>query len=77
MEFVDTFGLDPNIAYTPKINDAMLDMVMQQNIDAGISPNFIHSMDASHMSLVIEDWDKTFGAVHDSLVLMQVTLKNY
>ena len=32
----------------------------------GISPNFIHSMDASHMSLVIEDWDKTFGAVHDS-----------
>ena len=37
MEFVDTFGLDPNIAYTPKINDAMLDMVMQQNIDAGIS----------------------------------------
>ena len=23
----------------------------------GISPNFIHSMDASHMSLVIDDWD--------------------
>ena len=37
MEFVDKFGLDPNIAYTPKINDAMLDMVMQQDIDAGIS----------------------------------------
>ena len=32
----------------------------------GISPNFIHSMDASHMSLVIDAWDKTFGAVHDS-----------
>ena len=32
----------------------------------GISPNFIHSMDASHMSLVIDEWNGTFGAVHDS-----------
>ena len=32
----------------------------------GISPNFIHSMDASHMALVIDTWDGTFGAVHDS-----------
>ena len=32
----------------------------------GISPNFIHSMDASHMALVINNWDHTFGAVHDS-----------
>ncbi len=32
----------------------------------GISPNFIHSMDASHMALVIDDWDGAFGAVHDS-----------
>ena len=32
----------------------------------GISPNFIHSMDASHMSLVINNWDGDFGAVHDS-----------
>ena len=32
----------------------------------GISPNFIHSMDASHMALVIADWDGVFGAVHDS-----------
>ena len=32
----------------------------------GISPNFIHSMDASHMALVIDEWDGTFGAVHDS-----------
>ena len=37
MEFVDTLGLDPNVAYTPKINDVMLDLTMQQNIDAGIS----------------------------------------
>jgi len=33
---------------------------------SGISPNFIHSMDASHMALVIYDWQYSFGAVHDS-----------
>ena len=32
----------------------------------GISPNYIHSMDASHMSLVIDKWNGDFGAVHDS-----------
>ena len=33
---------------------------------SGISPNFVHSMDAAHMSLVIAGWDGYFGAVHDS-----------
>lgn len=32
----------------------------------GISPNYIHSMDAAHMALVIADWQGDFGAVHDS-----------
>lgn len=32
----------------------------------GISPNYIHSMDAAHMALVIADWEGDFGAVHDS-----------
>ena len=32
----------------------------------GISPNYIHSMDAAHMALVIDQWDGAFGAVHDS-----------
>jgi hypothetical protein len=32
----------------------------------GISPNFIHSQDASHMSMVITEFDGPFGAVHDS-----------
>ena len=32
----------------------------------GISPNFIHSIDASHMALVINEWHGSFGAVHDS-----------
>ena len=33
---------------------------------SGISPNFIHSMDASHMALTIAAWNGEFGAVHDS-----------
>ena len=32
----------------------------------GISPNYIHSMDAAHMALVIAGWEGDFGAVHDS-----------
>lgn len=32
----------------------------------GISPNFIHSMDATHMALLIANWEGDFGAVHDS-----------
>ena len=32
----------------------------------GISPNFIHSMDATHMALVVDNWGNNFGAVHDS-----------
>ena len=32
----------------------------------GISPNYIHSQDAAHMAMVIDEWDGTFGAVHDS-----------
>ena len=36
MEYVETFGLDPALAYTPALNDEMLQVVMQQNIDAGM-----------------------------------------
>jgi len=32
----------------------------------GISPNYIHAQDASHMAMVIDQWSGTFGAVHDS-----------
>ena len=32
----------------------------------GVSPNYIHSMDAAHMALVIDKWTGDFGAVHDS-----------
>jgi len=37
-----------------------------QGLMSGISPNFIHSQDASHMALVIANWEGSFGAVHDS-----------
>ena len=37
---------------------------------SGISPNYVHSMDAAHMSLVIVELEKSgilsFGAIHDS-----------
>ena len=37
-----------------------------QKYICGISPNYIHSLDASHMALIIADWTGDFGAVHDS-----------
>ena len=36
MAFVERYGLDPALAYTPAINDAMLDVVMKQAIDGGM-----------------------------------------
>ena len=38
----------------------------RQKFMTGISPNFIHSLDASHMCLVMDRWDRAFGGVHDS-----------
>ena len=37
MEFVEQFGLDPSVAYSNKINDAMLDLTYDQNIASGVS----------------------------------------
>ena len=37
MDFVETFNLDPSVAYTPKINFAMLDNVYEKNVQ-----NFIN-----------------------------------
>ena len=33
---------------------------------ASISPNFIHSLDSSHLLAVVSEWGNQFGAVHDS-----------
>jgi len=32
MEYIEQFNLDPKLAYTPGINDAMLDSVRQENL---------------------------------------------
>ena len=36
MEYIETFGLDPKLAYTPQLNDAMLDSSYNDNITAGV-----------------------------------------
>jgi len=36
MEYVLKFGLDPDIANTPKMTTAMLDLTYQDNIDNGV-----------------------------------------
>lgn len=36
MEYVETFGLDPSVAYSPQLNEVMLDSVMADNISAGM-----------------------------------------
>ena len=36
MEYVDAFGLNPELAYTPALNDEMLKVTFQQNIDDGM-----------------------------------------
>ena len=33
MEYVETFGLDPSVAYSKKINEALLDSSEQDNIN--------------------------------------------
>ena len=33
---------------------------------SGISPNFTHSMDGSHMAIIIDNWESSFAAVHDA-----------
>lgn len=33
---------------------------------SGISPNFVHSMDAAHMAILIDNWEGDIAAVHDA-----------
>lgn len=42
------------------------DIPDRRGFATGISPNFVHSMDAAHMHLTINKWSDDFGAVHDS-----------
>jgi hypothetical protein len=38
----------------------------RRSFASGISPNFVHSMDAAHMANTINTFEGTFAAVHDS-----------
>ena len=36
MEYVEMFGLNPDLAYTPQLNTAMLDKVYKENLEFGM-----------------------------------------
>lgn len=42
------------------------DILDPRKVACGVSPNFIHSNDAAHMQLIINEFDGSFGAIHDS-----------
>lgn len=48
MEYVETFGLDADLAYTPGLNDAMLDEAFRQNIDAGMEESEANKIRDTH-----------------------------
>ena len=54
------------INHVAKIPTRMPDV---RSFMCGISPNFVHSMDAAHMALIIDQWNNDFGAVHDSFAV--------
>lgn len=65
---VDCYGFntpDGEIRFKHVIREHT-DIPDRRGFMCGISPNFVHSMDASHMALVIADWQGDFAAVHDS-----------
>jgi len=65
---VDCYGFntpDGEIRFKHVIREHT-DIPDRRGFMCGISPNFVHSMDASHMALVIADWEGDFAAVHDS-----------
>ena len=59
MEFVEQFGLDPNIAYTPQINTEMANLMYRRNveqmIDDGISEAEAKSIAGRRRKQVNED----------------------
>lgn len=56
-------NVQSKVKHTLKLASACPD---RRGFMCGISPNFIHSQDASHMQIVIDKFDGSFGAVHDS-----------
>jgi len=65
---VDCYGFntpDGEIRFKHVIREKT-DIPDRRGFMCGISPNFVHSMDASHMALTVANWEGDFGAVHDS-----------
>ena len=57
------YNKDCQVFHVAKLETEYPDM---RGFMCGISPNYIHSMDAAHMANVINKWNGDFGAVHDS-----------
>jgi len=59
MEFVEQFGLDPNVAYTPQINIEMANLMYRRNIeqmvDDGMSESEAKSIAGRRRKQVNED----------------------
>ena len=56
---IEHVGNEPRLIYGKKIPSP-------GGFASGISPNFIHSMDAAHMAIIVANWDSEFAAIHDS-----------
>ena len=52
MEYVETFGLDPALAYTPELNDAMLKVAYDQNVDSGMEADEAQKIYDTHAKAV-------------------------
>ena len=51
------------------VGKANLDIPKVKSFMSGISPNWVHSADSTHMALVINEFRGDFGAVHDSFAV--------
>ena len=51
------------IKHTIKIKTTRPDL---RGYMCGIAPNYVHSLDSSHLSLIVDQWSGAIGAVHDS-----------
>ena len=48
MEYIETFNLDPDLAYTPKLNEAMLDKMVEENVYKGMDRQEAMKIRATH-----------------------------
>ena len=57
MDVVESLGLDPDVAYTPAINDAAIEKMYQANLDAyrkaGIDPDRALEMAQKHKEAAV------------------------